>query len=131
MREQQLRLPVAGLSRAARQLAAAPARQPMDRSADRRERQLLLWVRLCACGSPCWGGGRCAGCAAADRFGDVDEVVVERLIHGIPVRSTMAERREAVRALRARGLAASVIADRMCTSARQVERYLAADRCAA
>lgn len=52
-----------------------------------------------------------------------DPVTVERLVTGIPVRATTAERVEAALTLTARGYSAAEIAERLHIAARTVVRY--------
>ena len=60
--------------------------------------------------------------------GDVDEVVVLRLLAGTPVISNKAERLEAVNILTARGMSGSEIAEHLHTTKRSVIRYRASNR---
>ena len=59
------------------------------------------------------------------RESEVDDVVVWRLIDGIPVASTRGERLEAVRQLTSRGYSLFDIASRLHTTDRSVSRYRA------
>ena len=83
------------------------------------------------------GKCRCAACrkAKADYrkgweqpkdSGMPDPVVVERLIHGIPVTSSKQERTEALQVMLSKGITGSVIAQRLGISERTVDRARAA-----
>lgn len=52
----------------------------------------------------------------------IDEIAVERAMHGEPVRLTRAERLEVVARLTARGYSLNQIAERLHSSRRRVER---------
>lgn len=54
---------------------------------------------------------------------DIDWVVVDRLVAGIPVRSNRAERIEAAAIMTRRGMSAAEIAEQMRCSDRSVVRY--------
>lgn len=78
---------------------------------------------------PSAAGRRCARCnalyarqLATARQAEVDDVVVDRLTAGFRVKSTSAERRAAVAVLSRRGLTCELIAARMHTTPRAVQR---------
>jgi transcriptional regulator len=56
---------------------------------------------------------------------EIDEVLVMRAVHGEPVQLNMAERKAAVRQMRARGLGAKTIARQLGLNIKQVERVKA------
>jgi hypothetical protein len=67
---------------------------------------------------------RCRPCALGTRRrdDDLDEIAVERLVAGRPVRSTVAERLEAMRRLPT-GLSARQTAERFGVASRTIVRY--------
>jgi hypothetical protein len=79
--------------------------------------------------------GRCRSCGQAARAqrtrADIDEMAVARLIAGSPVRSTPAERLQAVAQLSRRRLSCRQISERMGVSRRTVVRLRARARAAA
>lgn len=95
---------------------------------------MMPFARVCVdCGDQKWCSQqkaieRCQKCRLAYRAvlnAEVDEVAVDRLIHGPPpARTTPAEKREAVRILDGQGLSALAIAERMNVNQRTVERHL-------
>ena len=75
------------------------------------------------CSRPC--ASRANGNVIRTRNLELDEVAVMRLIAGDPVRSTKAERLEAVRVLTERGQSAAWIAQRLHVTERSVTRHRA------
>jgi DNA-binding NarL/FixJ family response regulator len=62
---------------------------------------------------------------------EIDEVAVQRALHGDPVRLNRFERRAAVEVLTKRGLSARKIAERLRVTERAVQRHRTAIRRAA
>ena len=75
---------------------------------------------------------RCASLTNWERYNasrqEVDEMAVDRLIHGEPVTATYGERREAVAYLTAHGYTSADIARRLRTTQRSVHRIRATIR---
>lgn len=72
---------------------------------------------------PCWLQLHPAKPVKPPKDWDVDEMAVERLRRGYPVRSNPGERREAAIALLRLGLSTPEMAERLQVSARTAERY--------
>jgi DNA-binding NarL/FixJ family response regulator len=73
----------------------------------------------------------CMGCAGTARREFVDEMAVERLLSGSPVRANAVERRIAVVYLTRHGLSARQVAERLRVTQRTVVRLRARARAAA